>query len=42
LSFYVQAFEPKKRPTASEVTAAVLKLIDHENPEIFRSLKLRF
>ncbi len=42
LSFHVQAFEPQKRPTASEVTAAVLRLIDHENPEIFRSLKLRF
>ena len=42
LSFHVQAFEPHKRSTASEVTAAVLRLIDHENPEIFRSLKLRF
>jgi len=31
-----QAFEPKMRPSASQVAQAVLKLIDHQNPEIFR------
>jgi hypothetical protein len=32
----LQAFDPRKRPSASEVSIAVLKMIDHENPETFR------
>jgi hypothetical protein len=36
VSFYLQAFDPRKRPSASEVSIAVLKMIDHENPETFR------
>ena len=32
----LQAFDPNKRPSAAEVSVSVLKMIDHENPEMFR------
>lgn len=36
----LQAFDPKNRPSAAEVTLSVVKMIDHENPEMFRYFTL--